>query len=35
MKGLRDFLKGGWRVVPEGERWWEEVLVILLRNDVC
>ncbi|KAJ3474753.1 hypothetical protein NLI96_g12276 [Meripilus lineatus] len=26
LKGLRDFLKGGWRDVPEGERWWEEAL---------
>ncbi|KDQ50801.1 hypothetical protein JAAARDRAFT_41745 [Jaapia argillacea MUCL 33604] len=23
---LREFLRGGWRDVPEGERWWDEVL---------
>ncbi|KAF8580358.1 hypothetical protein K439DRAFT_1393827, partial [Ramaria rubella] len=25
-KPLRDFYKGGWRKVPEGERWWEDAL---------
>ncbi|CAL1709867.1 unnamed protein product [Somion occarium] len=26
LKRLQKFLKGGWRDVPEGERWWEEAL---------
>jgi hypothetical protein len=26
MKAYVEFLKGGWRDVPEGERWWEEAL---------
>ena len=26
MKKLREFLKGGWRDVPEGRRWWDEAL---------
>ncbi|KZT21883.1 hypothetical protein NEOLEDRAFT_1164429 [Neolentinus lepideus HHB14362 ss-1] len=25
-KAMREFLRGGWREVPEGERWWEEAL---------
>lgn len=25
-KALQTFLKGGWRDVPEGERWWESAL---------
>jgi len=23
---MREFLKGGWRDVPEGQRWWDEAL---------
>jgi hypothetical protein len=23
-KKMAEFLKGGWRNVPEGERWWEQ-----------
>ena len=26
LKALRDFYAGGWRDVPEGERWWEDAL---------
>ncbi|TBU24028.1 hypothetical protein BD311DRAFT_672706 [Dichomitus squalens] len=26
LKVLRDFYTGGWREVPEGERWWEDAL---------
>ncbi|RPD61061.1 hypothetical protein L226DRAFT_486149 [Lentinus tigrinus ALCF2SS1-7] len=26
LKGLRDFYTGGWRDVPEGQRWWETAL---------
>ena len=26
MKAFAAFLKGGWRNVPEGERWWETAL---------
>jgi hypothetical protein len=25
-KALQTFLKGGWRDIPEGERWWESAL---------
>lgn len=25
-KAMRELLKGGWRNVPEGERWWEDAL---------
>ncbi|EPQ57428.1 hypothetical protein GLOTRDRAFT_58778 [Gloeophyllum trabeum ATCC 11539] len=25
-KALREFLRGGWKTVPEGERWWETAL---------
>ncbi|EGN91776.1 hypothetical protein SERLA73DRAFT_192050 [Serpula lacrymans var. lacrymans S7.3] len=26
MRTFREFLKGGWRNVPEGQRWWEDAL---------
>lgn len=26
LKTLQKFLRGGWRDVPEGERWWEDAL---------
>ncbi|KAF9061737.1 hypothetical protein BDP27DRAFT_1428657 [Rhodocollybia butyracea] len=26
IKKLRDFFRGGWKDVPEGERWWEEAM---------
>lgn len=26
LKGLKKFMTGGWRDVPEKERWWEQVL---------
>ncbi|KZV66340.1 hypothetical protein PENSPDRAFT_677052 [Peniophora sp. CONT] len=26
LKAERDFLRGGWKLVPEGERWWEQAL---------
>ncbi|EKM52920.1 uncharacterized protein PHACADRAFT_261613 [Phanerochaete carnosa HHB-10118-sp] len=26
LRALQKFLKGGWRDVPEGERWWEDAL---------
>lgn len=26
LKPLREFMKGGWREVPEGERWWDTAL---------
>jgi hypothetical protein len=25
-KALQAFMKGGWRDIPEGERWWEDAL---------
>ena len=25
-KTLQRFLRGGWRELPEGQRWWEEAL---------
>ena len=26
MKVLAEFLRGGWRDVPSGDRWWEDAL---------
>jgi hypothetical protein len=26
MKPLAEFLRGGWREVPSGDRWWEDAL---------
>ncbi|KAJ3764949.1 hypothetical protein FB446DRAFT_835148 [Lentinula raphanica] len=35
IKKLQTFVKGGWKEVPEGERWWEEAMggALVLRRE--